>query len=212
MLYRMSSTVRTIWKRMKSKEYRESFVASHVSNTIAAQIFMMREDREWTQTILAEKAGMKQSRISAIEDPDFENVEIATLRRLASAFDVGLSVRFVTFSEIAVHAGNIETQDLCVVDFRHDALPISEQKSLSPIIVPGKWPGSITMPGADLNQVLSPRSGGTNASIGAQSGAVSQATPAQPALSMELNEDDRIQNGAEYPVVGAIPSLSVNIQ
>jgi hypothetical protein len=41
---------------------------------------------------------------------------------------------------------------------------------------------------------------------------VSQATPAQPALSMELNEDDRIQNGADYPVVGAIPSLSVNIQ
>src|ERR1700730_2314616 len=100
MLSRMNSTVRTLWKKMKSKEYRDSFVASHVSNIIASQIFMMRtrEDRKWTQTTLAEKAGMKQSRISAIEDPDFENVEIATLRRLASAFDVGLSVRFVPFS------------------------------------------------------------------------------------------------------------------
>lgn len=113
---------------MKSKEYRESFVASHVSSTIAAQIFMMREDREWTQTILAEKAGMKQSRISAIEDPDFENVEIATLRRLASAFDVGLSVRFVPFSEIAVQAGNLETSDLCVMNFDRDALPMCEKK------------------------------------------------------------------------------------
>jgi transcriptional regulator with XRE-family HTH domain len=129
MLSRMSSTIRTLWKRMKSKEYRESFVASHVSNTIAAQIFMMREDREWTQTILAEKAGMKQSRISALEDPDFENVEIATLRRLASAFDVGLSVRFVPFSEIAVQASNLETSDLCVMNFDRDALPMWEQKS-----------------------------------------------------------------------------------
>lgn len=133
MLSRMSSTVRTLWKRMKSREYRESFVASHVSNTIAAQIFMMREDREWTQTALAEKAGMKQSRISAIEDPDFENVEIATLRRLASAFDVGLSVRFVPFSEIAVQAGNVGTSDLCVMDFDRDALPIWEQKSLAKV-------------------------------------------------------------------------------
>lgn len=114
---------------MESNEYRESFVASHVSNTIAAQIFMMREDREWTQTKLAEKAGMKQSRISAIEDPDFENVELATLRRLASAFDVGLSVRFVPFSEIAVQAGNLETSDLCVMNFDRDALPMGEQKS-----------------------------------------------------------------------------------
>lgn len=119
---------------MKSREYRESFVASHVSNTIAAQIFMMREDREWTQKALAEKAGMKQSRISAIEDPDFENIEIATLRRLASAFDVGLSVRFVPFSEIAVQAGNVGTSDLCVMNFDRDTLPI-EQKPPSNIFV-----------------------------------------------------------------------------
>jgi transcriptional regulator with XRE-family HTH domain len=130
MLSRMSSTVQKLWKRMRNKEYRDSFVASYVSNTIAAQIFMMRtrEDRKWTQTILAEKAGMKQSRISAIEDPDFENVEIATLRRLASAFDVGLSVRFVPFSEIAVQAGDVKTSDLCVMDFDRDTLPMCEQK------------------------------------------------------------------------------------
>jgi transcriptional regulator with XRE-family HTH domain len=208
MLSRMSSAVRTLWKGMKSREYRESFVASHVSNTIAAQIFMMREDRKWTQKALAEKAGMKQSRISAIEDPDFENIEIATLRRLASAFDVGLSVRFVPFSEIAVQAGNVGTSDLCVVDFRHDALPISEQKSLSHTIT-SKWPGPIIMSGADLNQVLGQVA--TSASMGAQSGAVSQATPAQPALSMELNEDDRIQNGADpREVVGALSSLPVD--
>ncbi len=120
---RMSSTIRNLWKRMKSKEYRDSFVASHVSNTVAAQIFTMREDRKWTQTALAQKAGMRQSRISALEDPDFENVELATLRRVASAFDVGLSVRFVPFSDIAVQAGNMGSEYICVADFAHDALP-----------------------------------------------------------------------------------------
>jgi len=128
MLSYMNSTVRTLWKNMRNKEYRHSFLASHISNTIAAQIFMIREDRKWTQLTLAEKAGMKQSRISALEDPDFQNVEIATLRRLALAFDVGLSIRFVPFSEIAIQAGNLETSNLCIMDFNRDSLASSSQK------------------------------------------------------------------------------------
>src|SRR5271163_3224325 len=108
MLRRISSMTRTIWKKMRSETYRRSFVDAHISNTIAAQIAAMREDRKWTQTALAEKAGMKQSRISALEDPDFENVEIATLKRIAAACDVALTVRFIPFSELAVWAANLD--------------------------------------------------------------------------------------------------------
>src|SRR5688572_15007518 len=96
----ISSTVTKLWKKMRNKEYRDSFVAADLSNTVAAQIHSLREKHEWTQSQLAEKTGMKQSRISALEDPDYENFEIKTLRRLAAAFDVGLMVRFVPFSEL----------------------------------------------------------------------------------------------------------------
>ena len=43
---------------------------------------------------------MKQSAISRLESPDYGNLNIKTLRRIASAFDVGLIVRFVPFSEL----------------------------------------------------------------------------------------------------------------
>ena len=86
-LSRTSSILETIWKRMRNRAYREAAVAAHVSNTIAAQIATMRESRGWTQTMLANKAGMRQSRISVLEDPNFENVEVATLRRIVRISD-----------------------------------------------------------------------------------------------------------------------------
>jgi transcriptional regulator with XRE-family HTH domain len=121
MLRRISSMTKTIWKKVRSEKYRRSFVDAHISNTVAAQIAAMREDRKWTQTALAEKAGMKQSRISALEDPDFENVEIATLKRIAAACDVALTVRFVPFSELAIWAGNLDGSMFHVPDFCRDA-------------------------------------------------------------------------------------------
>lgn len=112
---------------MRSKEYRDSFVAAHVSNTISAQINSMRHARGWTQGELADRSGMRQPRISALEDPDFENVEIATLQRLASAFDVALSVRFVPFSEIAQRSSNLNNSDFNIREYLKDLLV--EQKT-----------------------------------------------------------------------------------
>jgi transcriptional regulator with XRE-family HTH domain len=122
MLSRIDSTVKTIWKKMRNKEYRDSFVLAHISNTISAQIYSMRKAHNWTQAELATRCDMKQSRISALEDPDFDNVEVATLQRLASAFDVALSVRFVPFSEIAQRASSLSSPDFIVHDYSNDAL------------------------------------------------------------------------------------------
>lgn len=98
---RINSKVKAIWRKLRNKEYRDSFVASQISNTIAAQIFSLREARGWKQAEVAARAGMKQSRISDLEDPNYENYQTRTLVKLASAFDVGLVVRFVPFSELA---------------------------------------------------------------------------------------------------------------
>ena len=129
MLSRTSSMLRTIWKKMKNKEYRDAFVAAQCSSVIAGQITSMRQDRNWTQVALADKAGMKQSRISALEDPDFENVSITTLRRLASAFGVALSVRFVPFSELARQTTELEPADFVVCDYDHDFIEAAAQSA-----------------------------------------------------------------------------------
>jgi transcriptional regulator with XRE-family HTH domain len=139
MLSHINSTAKTIWNKMRNKEYRDSFVSSHISNSISAQIHAMRKAREWTQGELASRCNMQQSRISSLEDPDFENVEIATLQRLASAFDVALSVRFVPFSEIARRASSLTSSDFVVRDYSVDSLDYQREslpQMLHTIVVP----------------------------------------------------------------------------
>jgi len=65
---------------------------------------------------------MRQPRISALEDHEFDNVEIATLRRIASAFDVALVVQFVPFSQVVRNATSMKPSDISVPEFSMDAL------------------------------------------------------------------------------------------
>jgi len=84
-------------KKFEDREYRASYAESFLDTSIATQIRVLREQRELTQAELAELAGMKQSRISALEDANYSRWSIATLKRLARAFDVPLNVGFGTF-------------------------------------------------------------------------------------------------------------------
>jgi transcriptional regulator with XRE-family HTH domain len=86
---------------LADKEYRDLYVAEHIRTGIAFQIRAMRDDRGWTQTELGQRAqGMAQETISQLEDPDYGRLTLRTLRRLASALDVALVVRFAPFSEL----------------------------------------------------------------------------------------------------------------
>lgn len=116
------STINSIWKKMRRKPYRDAFIASHVSETVAAQIALLRSERGWTQKQLAEKTSMKQSRISALEDPNYENYEVGTLKRIASAFDVGLTVRFVPFSDVVRWSATLGPHKLTIADFENDCI------------------------------------------------------------------------------------------
>ena len=120
------TTAKQIWNKLANKEYRDSFVASNIANTVSSQIFTLRDQRGWTQKELAHRAGMGQSRIPALEDPNLENFEIGTLKRIASAFDVALVVRFVPFSDLVNWTAELSEEKLQVVEFANDRLsPIS---------------------------------------------------------------------------------------
>ncbi|MGH8371829.1 MAG: helix-turn-helix domain-containing protein [Gammaproteobacteria bacterium] len=88
------------WKRLRNKQYRDAYVASQISIAIPFQVKKLREQNEMDQKKLAKMAGMKQPRISAIENGNGQELSLNTLRRLASAFDVALIVRFAPFSEL----------------------------------------------------------------------------------------------------------------
>ncbi len=122
----MNTTARQIWKKLENKEYRDSFVSSNISNTVSSQIYTLRDQRGWTQKELAQRAGMGQSRIPALEDPNLDNFEVGTLKRIASAFDVALVVRFVPFSELVGWTAGLSEENLAVQDFANDTLlPVS---------------------------------------------------------------------------------------
>lgn len=108
MLRDIGSRAKAIWQRMKNKEYRDAFTDAQIADAISSQIFHIRESRGWTQVDLAEKAGMMQPAISRLER-SANSVSLNTLKKVASAFDVALLVRFVPFSRMVER---LETQRL----------------------------------------------------------------------------------------------------
>jgi transcriptional regulator with XRE-family HTH domain len=81
----------------KDKDYRHGYVDEFLNSRIATQIKVLREQREWSQSKLAEEAGMKQPRISVLENVNYSSWSINILRKLAEAFDLTLSVSFENF-------------------------------------------------------------------------------------------------------------------
>jgi transcriptional regulator with XRE-family HTH domain len=96
----LSSRKTTVERLLKSKEYRDAYVLEHIKNGIAFQIRTLREDRDWTQGDLGDAMGKPRNVISRIEDPNYGKTTLTTLREVAAAFDVGLLVKFVTFSRL----------------------------------------------------------------------------------------------------------------
>lgn len=80
---------------LKGKKYRDLYVSSQVNKTIPFQIRALLAARDnMTQGELAEKAGTTQSVISRILNRGAASLNIKSLLKLASAFDVALVVRF----------------------------------------------------------------------------------------------------------------------
>jgi transcriptional regulator with XRE-family HTH domain len=91
-----------LWQKLnRSKRYRESFPAAVVKRMLPLQIRVLRKQRGWSQAQLAQESKLTQGVISRAEDPDYGNLTINTLVRIAAGFDCAFIGRFVPFSELA---------------------------------------------------------------------------------------------------------------
>lgn len=102
------------------KKYRESFVEENISTGIAFQIRALRKKEKWSQEDLGEKAGKAQNVISRLENPDYGKFTLNTLLALAAAFDVGLMVRFVSFSGLRASLRDVSEPALAVPNFNEE--------------------------------------------------------------------------------------------
>jgi len=104
-------------------DFRHEYTDQFLQIRIASQIKALREQRGWTQQSLAERAEMKQSRVSAMENVNYSSWNVRTLRRLARAFDVALNVEFKSFgARLVEDMEPFSRRSLEVVPFEEDPI------------------------------------------------------------------------------------------
>ena len=106
--------------RISDKEARDFFVAAQINEGLPFQVRAMREERGWSQADLGERTNKAQATISQLENPGYGSFTLSTLKRMASAFDVGLIVRFAPFSDLVNWSTNLSPRDLAVPSFDND--------------------------------------------------------------------------------------------
>lgn len=117
----INSTKRSeIIRSLAGKEYRDAFVEAEINTTLPFQIRAMRSSRGWTQTELAQRTGQKQKTISDFENPNYGRLTLTSLKRLASAYDVALVVRFAPFSELVDWTVSMSKPRMEVPSFEQD--------------------------------------------------------------------------------------------
>src|SRR5260370_34326326 len=101
-------------KKLKNKEYRDSFAAEYIYSRVPLKIRAMRERRGLSQQALGKPAGVKQEWVCKLEDPNYGRVTLATQLKMASSFDLGLNVDFGAFAEIRPRCTRMSVQDCAV--------------------------------------------------------------------------------------------------
>ena len=111
------------WSRFKDKEYRDEYAAAQFDIELPFQIQALREARGWSCKELSEHSGIPAPILTKLEEtghgalltPDI-------LCRLASAFDVGILVQFVSFSDLAHRAESFHPGTFKIISFDDDTL------------------------------------------------------------------------------------------
>src|SRR5262252_6248269 len=96
----MNITFDRLWSKFaKSKRYRDHFVAAQAKRAIPFQIRAMMKKRGLSQEDLAQRSGLDQGVISRAANPNYGNLTLNTIVRIANGFDVAYIGVYVPFSE-----------------------------------------------------------------------------------------------------------------
>src|ERR1700730_9613642 len=127
----MSDLTENFLTEFQDKETRHIYADDLLNTYLATQLKVLREEKGWTQERLAEEVGMKQERISVLEDVNYEAWTAKTLRRLAHAFDLRLSIKFETFGSFIRDFENLDRESLKRPSFEKDPVFISGNIALA---------------------------------------------------------------------------------
>ena len=117
-----------LMKELRSKPYRDAYIAGQIEMNLPFQIRALRKERDLSQGDLAGLAQMAQPRVSEIEKPGARNLNLETLKRIASGLDVGLEVRFVSFSELVDWAEHFNPEHFHVPSFGEELAALKQSR------------------------------------------------------------------------------------
>jgi transcriptional regulator with XRE-family HTH domain len=124
-------------EKLKDRRYREAYIRASINVNLPSQIRALRLKRGMSQVAFAGQALMRQPRVSAMEKPGATNFNVETLVRVAAAFQVGLAVRFIPFSEMLKWENSFSQDSFDVVTFEKD-------RGLQPIPTSGRFVATTT--------------------------------------------------------------------
>nr|WP_281719945.1 helix-turn-helix transcriptional regulator [Nitrosomonas nitrosa] len=140
-------------KEFSNKDYAHAYMNSHQSSRIATQIKVLREQRGLTQKQLAELSGIKQERLSLLEDVDYDSWTVATLRKLAHAFDTTLHISFIPFSQgiqdiedFSREHLQVESREINLEHFKEDVGCKKNQNSESKFSIMWEYDNNTSIP------------------------------------------------------------------
>ncbi|HKO43145.1 MAG TPA: helix-turn-helix transcriptional regulator [Pyrinomonadaceae bacterium] len=125
----MSELTKNFLAEFHDFETRHIYAENFLNTFIATQLKVLREECEWTQQQLAAETGMKQERISVLEDVNYDSWSLKTLKRFARAFDLRLSVKFESFGSFITEYDRFSRKTLSRTPFKRD--PVFHAESAS---------------------------------------------------------------------------------
>ena len=143
-------------ERMKTDEaYRYAVDEAFSDVRIAKQLRLLRENRKepLTQSALAEKAEMKQSRISELEGMNYSSWTVSTLRRLAQALGVRFTFAFEGWRDLGPEIDSgLTPEELWIPSFEDE--PVLPDVETTAIVSSGGYATYLYVTHPDADHVM----------------------------------------------------------
>jgi len=127
------NALRTLWAKLRNRKYRAEFVAAQVKRGIPFQIQTLMKQKEFSQEKLAAESGLTQGVISRAANPDYGNLTLNTIIKIAAGFDVAFVGKFVPFSELGKWFANLSEESVRVKSFNEEDEEISQALGLGSV-------------------------------------------------------------------------------
>ncbi len=126
---RLSNIHSSIWSQLANcKEFREEFNSLQLKRGVSFQIRSMLKRRGWTQEQLAYRSKLTQGVVSRAQNPDYGNLTLKTINRIAAGFDVAFIGAFVPFTKLVDWFENLSEEYGNVAPFEAENKKISANK------------------------------------------------------------------------------------